>query len=154
VAERLATDEVRLLTLTGPGGTGKTRLALQAAADGSDRYRDGVWWVALAPVRDPSLVLEEIARRSALAALSNWSIAAVGRSDGVIASFAGCPASLWWAGARNARRARERACDERHARACPRDGTAGRAVAGCSAVRRRRCGTRITSPGSTRGSRW
>ena len=51
-------EGARLLTLTGPGGTGKTRLALQAAAEASDRYPHGVFWLPLAPLRDSELVLE------------------------------------------------------------------------------------------------
>jgi predicted ATPase len=55
-------DATRLLTLTGAGGSGKTRLALQAAAELVDDYRDGVWWVSLAALRDPALVEPTIAQ--------------------------------------------------------------------------------------------
>jgi predicted ATPase/class 3 adenylate cyclase len=46
----------RLVTLTGPGGSGKTRLALQLAADAVEQFPDGVFWVPLQAVRDPALV--------------------------------------------------------------------------------------------------
>ena len=62
ICGRLRQREARLLTLTGPGGTGKTRLSLQAAVELLDEFRDGVFFVELAPIDDPSLVATTIAR--------------------------------------------------------------------------------------------
>ncbi len=59
VLDRL--ERHRLVTITGPGGAGKTRLALQAGAESIDRYELGVWLVELAPFTDPEVVPPEIA---------------------------------------------------------------------------------------------
>ena len=61
VVRLLATDGRRLVTLTGPGGIGKTRLALAAARDLETTFPDGIAFVDLAPLRDPRLVISAIA---------------------------------------------------------------------------------------------
>jgi len=62
VRKRLLDDDTRLVTLIGPPGVGKTRLAIQVAADLLDGFDDGVYFVALAPVGDPNLVAAAIAQ--------------------------------------------------------------------------------------------
>ncbi|MFN2135602.1 MAG: ATP-binding protein [Candidatus Promineifilaceae bacterium] len=76
IESRLASERVRLLTLTGPGGTGKTRLALQSAADLSDHFIDGTFFIDLAPLRDPDAVAISIARTIGLNESSNGSMLA------------------------------------------------------------------------------
>jgi predicted ATPase/DNA-binding NarL/FixJ family response regulator len=68
----------RLVTLTGPGGIGKTRLALQAAAGAGRAFRDGVWLAELTGLRDPGLLVAEVARSLGLSDKSaRWAVASL-----------------------------------------------------------------------------
>jgi len=86
--ERLLGREVRLLTLCGPPGVGKTRLALELASELQSRFRDGAAFVPLAAARDPDLALETIAE-----ALGLRGITAASLAEAVI-DYLGCRAVL------------------------------------------------------------
>ena len=75
---RDALASARLVTLTGPGGIGKTRLALQVAAGAGRAFRDGVWLAELAGLRDPGLLVGEVARSLGLTDKSaRWAVASL-----------------------------------------------------------------------------
>ncbi len=77
-------NETRLLTLTGPGGTGKTRLSIEVGRNGLDQFPDGVWFVGLDVLRDPALVMTSVGR-----ALGVLEAAGVGPLDALAKHLAG-----------------------------------------------------------------
>jgi predicted ATPase/class 3 adenylate cyclase len=67
VSELLSDPRIRMLTVVGPGGIGKTRLALQAAAESSPAFPDGLWWLPLAPLTDAADVPSMLAQTLGIA---------------------------------------------------------------------------------------
>ncbi len=74
IHDLLLSESIHLLTLLGPGGTGKTRLALQIGAELADNFIDGTYFIDLAPIREPSAVMAAIARTIGIKESSNGSM--------------------------------------------------------------------------------
>lgn len=81
ISQTMCRDEVRLLTLTGPGGTGKTRLSLQTAVRLLPVFTDGIYFVPLAGLIDPQLVLPTIVQTLGIAEVSGQTLLEVMRAQ-------------------------------------------------------------------------
>src|SRR6266550_5374754 len=83
-----ALPSTRLLTLTGAGGVGKTKLAVRAGRESTRQYPDGVWFVELAPIQDPVLVAQAVFTALGLQDhSSSWAVTALsGNSESIRAS--------------------------------------------------------------------
>jgi predicted ATPase/class 3 adenylate cyclase len=79
----LTGEGARVVTVTGPGGVGKTRLSLQAAAESVEAFAGGLFWVALAPLRDPLLLAETVAQALEVVEQPNQTI-----TESVVAALA------------------------------------------------------------------
>ena len=139
--------EHRLVTLVGPGGTGKTRLALQAAADAVEEFEHGVWWVPLSPSPTPSWSTPRSRARWAPTGRSRSTSARGGRSCCWTTSSRSSPGRR--ASPHSSRRRRTSASSSRAASRCGSTGSTGTPSTRSTRPTPSRCSSSEPAPSTT-----